>query len=273
MQNIAAQFNNQSTVYAVNNEVSVGGDEVSSHAWTNDTSCRNEWGNLSALEKSHLFFQKLANSNSELMFSGWQQFIQNDSESLGKNIVAANQTGHVWVWNPSSEGVGQAVSLANNNYPTVLAYADKTYFDLAYTPSMYEPGFTWATAYSDTYSNLSMAETASKTQSKTKNPQNIVGIEGTLWSENLPSFDHLMYMALPKMPGLAEAGWSPNWVTINNKQLDWQSLATRLGCGETGFLAYLNQSFGVNYRGYPHGISRELADDNSLCSTSSSMAN
>ena len=39
----------------------------------------------------------------------------------------------MWVWNPSSEGVGQAVSLANNNYLTVLAYADKTYFDLAYT--------------------------------------------------------------------------------------------------------------------------------------------
>ena len=33
---------------------------------------------------------------------------------------------------------------------------------------MYEPGFTWATGYSDTYSSLSMAETASKTQSKTK---------------------------------------------------------------------------------------------------------
>lgn len=267
MKNVAAQFNNQSTVYAVNNEVSVGGDEVSSHAWTNDTSCRNEWSDLSALEKSHLFFQKLANSNSELVFSGWQQFIQNDNETLGKNIVAANQTGHVWVWNPSAEGVKQAASLANNNYPTVLAYADKTYFDLAYTPSMYEPGFTWATGYSDTYSNLSMAETASKTQSKAKNPQNIVGIEGTLWSENLPSFDHLMYMALPKMPGLAEAGWSPNWVTINNKQLDWQSLATRLGCGETGFLAYLHQSFSVNYRGYPHGISRELPDGNSLCTT------
>ena len=55
MQNIAAQFNNQSTVYAVNNEVSVGGDEVSSHAWTNDTSCRNEWANLSSLENLTYF--------------------------------------------------------------------------------------------------------------------------------------------------------------------------------------------------------------------------
>ncbi|MEN9946198.1 MAG: hypothetical protein RLZZ293_584, partial [Pseudomonadota bacterium] len=134
--NIAQLFNQQTTIYALSNEISIGGDEVSANAWTNDSSCRNEWSNLSALEKSHLFFQKLAESNSQLIFSGWQQFIQNDNDSLGKNIVKSNQTGHVWVWNPSKEGIAQAVNLANHNYPTVLAYADRSYFDLAYSPSM-----------------------------------------------------------------------------------------------------------------------------------------
>lgn len=268
---VANLFNQQTAMYAVSNEVSVGGDEVSSHAWTNDTSCRNEWSGLSALAKSHLFFQKLALANNNLIFSGWQQAIQTDGVELGKNTIPVTQAGHVWVWNPSADGVKQAVTLANNNYPTVLAYADKAYFDLAYTPSMYEPGFAWAAPNLDTYSALSMAQLAGKTQALSKQPQNILGIEGTLWSENLPSFDHLMYSALPKMPGLAEAAWSPNYVTTDKQQLNWQSLATRLGCGETGFLAYLNKLYGVNYRGYPNGISKEIPDGNSLCPEKSAL--
>ncbi len=267
---VANLFNQQTSVYAINNEVSVGGDEVSPNAWSNDTSCRNEWNNLSALDKSHLFFKKLALANNNLMLSGWQQAVQTDGSELGKNLIPVAQTGHVWVWNPSGEGVKQAVTLANNNYPTILAYADKSYFDLAYTPSMYEPGFTWAAPNLDTYSALSLAQTASKTQSLSKQPQNILGLEGTLWSENLASFDHLMYSALPKMPGLAEAAWSPNYITADKQQLNWQSLATRLGCGETGFLAYLNKLYGVNYRGYPNGISKEVPDG-SLCQEKSAL--
>ncbi len=261
---IATLFNSQTTMYAINGEVSIGGDEVSNNAWTNDTSCRNEWSNLSALEKSHLFFQKMANSNPDLVLSGWQQAIQTEGIALGSNIIPVAQTGHIWVWNTSPTGIKQAVNLANNNYPTVLAYADKSYFDLAYTPSMYEHGFTWAGANNDTYNTLSMALAASATQGQSKNPQNIIGLEGTLWSENLPSFDHLMYMALPKMPALAEAAWSPNYVTVNKNQLNWKSLASRLGCGDKGFLHYLNQLYGVNYRGYPNGISQETPTG-SLC--------
>ena len=267
---ITNQFNSQNTLYATANEISLGGDEVSSNAWNNDTSCRNEWSNLSALEKSHLFFQRVAESNPSLIVSGWQQYIQNDNDSLGKNIVPATQSGHVWVWNPSNIGVKQAANLANNNYPTVLAYADKTYFDLAYSPSMYEPGFTWSAPHLDTYSALSMAQTASTTQAKTSNPQNIVGLEGELFSENLPSYQHLLYMALPKMPGLAEAAWSPNYITVNNNQLDWQSLATRLGCGDSGFLAYLHNLYGVNYRGYPNGIAKEVPAG-SICQASAAL--
>lgn len=265
---ITNMFNSQTTMYAINGEISVGGDEVSSHAWTNDTSCRNEWTNLTSLDKSHLFLQKLASNNPEIMMSGWQQAVQGDDVALGKNIIPAAQTGHIWVWNTSGTGVKQAVNLANNNYPTVLAYADKTYFDLAYTPSMYEPGFTWAGSNNDTYNTLGMATMASKTQVQSKNPQNIIGIEGTLWSENLPSFDHLMYMALPKMPALAEAAWSPNYITANKDQLNWKSLATRLGCGDSGFLTYLNKTYGVNYRGYPNGIAKETPDG-SLCAEKS----
>ena len=258
----ATLFNNQTTLYAVDNEVSVGGDEVSINAWTQDTSCSGQWASLNALEKSQLFFQMFATSNPTLKVSGWQQYIQADGNdpTIGANVVPHNQAGHVWVWNTSAGGIGQAVALAESGYPVVLDYANETYFDLAYTTAITEPGFTWATAFSDTQAGLMSAESASVTISQINDSykQQILGIEGTLWSENLATYDHMIYMGLPKLAGLAEASWSPESTTNVNNQVNWQSLANRLGCGQTGFLAYLNKLYGVHYRGYPNGIKLEV---------------
>jgi hexosaminidase len=256
-------FANQSTLYK-ENEISVGGDEVSGNAWINDSSCTGAWSSLSALEKSHKFFQLLAaqltSSDSSLKISGWQQYIQTDGVDLGSNVVPATEAGHVWVWNTSIPGIPQAINLAQNNYPVVLAFADQNYFDLAYTPDITEPGFTWAGAFLDTQSALSSALSASSVLAglTTTQQENVVGIEGTLWSENLASKEHMIYMALPKMAGLAEAGWSNSAATTANNQPDWQDLASRLGCGQTGFLAYLNKLYSVKYRGYPNGIKLEV---------------
>lgn len=67
----------------------------------------------------------------------------------------------------------------------------------------------------------------------------------------------MIYMALPKMAGLSEAAWSNTTMTTTDNKPDWQNLAGRLGCGQTGFLAYLNKLYGVSYRGYPNGIALE----------------
>lgn len=262
----AALFSQQKTLYALNNEISVGGDEVSSGAWSNDSSCSGSWATLDALGKSHKFFQMLSEQNGNLKISGWQQYVQNDDVSLGSNIVPPANSGHVWVWNQGislwggTDGESQAMELANSGYPTVLAYADQNYFDLAYTPDINEPGFTWAAAYLDTYSALSSAVSASRTINGVvpAKQTNILGVEGTLWSENLANYNHMIYMALPKMAGLSEAAWSSTAITTENNQPDWQNLATHLGCGQSGFLAYLNKLYGVIYRGYPKGIALEV---------------
>ncbi len=258
-------FDGQTTVYApVSKEVSVGGDEVSGQAWDSDPDCTGDWDGLNALQKSHLFFDKMQ-ANTGLTFSGWQQFIQTDGDAIGSHAVAPANTGHVWVWNTTGDlesggGMSQAIELANNDYPTVLAFADDNYFDLAYTPDKKEPGLYWATPYSDTQAALSSALDATTVLNNvdTGKADNIQGLEGTLWSEMLPTNRHLQYMAYPKMAGLAEAAWAPKAVTIDGSdQLNWQSLASRLGCGDTGFLHYLNKRFNVTYRGAPNGIIKE----------------
>ncbi len=261
---IAKLFNNQTTLYQVPNEVSIGGDEVNPRAWVNSLSCNGVWKNLSALQKEQLFLKKLslATQLSNVKLSGWHEFVQHDNGHLDKNnIVSPNKTAHVWTWRTAPTGIPSSIKLANNNYKVVLDYAEFTYFDLTYTPDKSEPGLAWATNFSDTHAALKSAIAADSTVNSNKliKPQNILGIEGALWTDVIPDYNHLIYMALPKMAGLSEASWSDSSITNPNEEdkPNWHSLAHRLGCGKNGFLDYLNKTYGVRYRGYPNGIALE----------------
>ncbi len=256
----AMLFNQQNTSYAKDREISIGGDEVFKGTWDYAPSCQlSPWKNMDSLGKEHYFFE-LFNNNphlNTLLFSGWHEFILNHDGKLNSELaIKPHKVAHVWVWGKSSDSLNKAITLANNNYPVVLAYSEYLYFDMTYTADFTEPGFYWASKNQDTYTTLSSARVADLTQQKSRNPQNILGLEGALWTDVIPSYSHLQYMALPKLAGLAEAAWSPRELSKEDNP-NWQSLAQRLGCGRTGFLAYLNQRFAANYRGYPHGIMLE----------------
>ena len=261
---ISELFDNQTTLYAINKEVSVGGDEVSAGAWTKDSSADKEWTELSALEKSQLFFQKLQNKTG-IVLSGWQQSVQYDDGKINPDIAAKSAVcGHVWVWNPSGDeksgGIAQAKNLVNKGYPTVLAFADNNYFDLTYTPDIWEPGLYWAGSFVDTHAALSSAANSARVEKglSEKKQELIKGLEGTLWSENIQNFRHLTYMAFPKMTGLSEAAWAPENITVSEEgKLNWESLIKRLGDNNEKFLGFINKKMDIYYRGYPNGISLE----------------
>jgi hexosaminidase len=45
--------------------------------------------------------------------------------------------------------------------------------------------------------------------------ENILGVEAPLWGETLKNMEDIEYLAFPRLPGIAEIGWSPaagrNW--------------------------------------------------------------
>lgn len=261
---LATVFNNQTTIYAVDQEVSIGGHEVSANSWTSDSSCNGtDWKDLNALAKEHYFFNLFSTANPNLKISGWQEYIQNTDGSMGSQIVPATNSGHVWFWGSSSQQTA-VKNLAESGYDLVLAFSDELYFDLTYSPNIQEPGFYWAGSFLDTHAALYSAVTASTSIANitTENQKHIVGLEGTLWGENMATFPHLMYMATPKITGLAEAAWSPEAMTVEGNQTDWQDLTKRLGKGQDGYLNYMNKVYNkgnqFKYRGYPNGISAEL---------------
>lgn len=243
------------------NEISLGGDEIPALGWTDDSSCTGDWVNLpSAIDKEEFFLSKLQQSTG-IKASGWQEMILQGDDSIKKGIVIPpEKTGHIWVWNTTAGGIKDAQTLAQHHYPVVLVFADDSYFDISYTPEVWEPGFSWSTPFSDTESALKLALDSSKVLSGLNSMEkgSILGLEGTLWSENMPTFRALSYLALPKMTGLAEAAWAPEKATVEDGKINWRSLADRLGSGRRGFLAFLHRNTGLEYRGYPNGINKEI---------------
>ncbi|MEV8509325.1 beta-N-acetylhexosaminidase [Actinoplanes sp. NPDC051475] len=51
----------------------------------------------------------------------------------------------------------------------------------------------------------------------------VLGVEAPLWSETLRTLDDIEFMAFPRLPAIAELGWSPA------STHDWESFSTRLG--------------------------------------------
>lgn len=253
-------FSNQTTLYATNNEVSIGGDEVFKGTWENAPSCQTSpWNSMSETEKEHYFLGMLNDDAkvNKLKLSGWHEFLIDKNGNVNNsNVIANDDVGHVWVWNNYSvKSSAIATKLANANYPVVLDYSDYLYMNMTYNADIHEPGFYGDTKFSDTNALLSSVNPVSKTLKSTKHPEQILGIEGALWTDIIPSYSQLQYMAFPKIAGLAEAAWS--YSSYANAKPQWQSLASRLGCGKTGFLAYLNQTYSIIYRGYPNGIKLE----------------
>lgn len=255
-------FSEQTTVYAINNEINIGGDEVSAHTWDKSPLCesKDQWRNLTSSQKEHYFLGQLAKTmaQKDIHFSGWHESIIDDDDNLldGNSILPIN-VGHVYAWGEYKKTKPKALTLINNRYPTVLSYADGLYFDMKYTQQLDEPGFYWATQYGDTYAALNSAIQASETQESATNAKYILGLEAGIWTDVIPDYYQLQYMALPKLAGLAEAAWANSELTTESGIPNWHSLAVRLGCGKDGFLAYLDRNYKINYRGKPNGISKE----------------
>ncbi|MDZ7822025.1 MAG: family 20 glycosylhydrolase [Candidatus Marinimicrobia bacterium] len=75
-----------------------------------------------------------------------------------------------------------------------------------------------------------------------KGKGNIRGLSGTLWGENLRSWERVEYMAFPKVLGLAERAWSaqPEWARtaerderMKKREKAWNVFVNKVGQDET----------------------------------------
>ena len=114
--------------------------------------------------------------------------------------------------------IKNAANAAGQGAKVVLSPATRVYLDMQYdTTSKF--GLHWA-GYVDVDSSY-IWDPATLIPGVGK--ENILGIEAPLWSETVTKMDEIEYMVFPRLPGVAEIGWTP---TI---QRNWNEYKVRLG--------------------------------------------
>ena len=114
--------------------------------------------------------------------------------------------------------------------------ASKAYLDMQYD-STTKLGLHWA-AYIEVDDSY-MWDPATLVPGIKK--ENILGVEAPLWSETITNIDELEYMVFPRLPGIAEIGWTPA------SKRDWNEYRERLGRHGERFKA-----MGIDY--YPSNL-------------------
>ena len=174
--------------------VHIGGDEVPDGAWTGrdrkkvkDTFTRG--------------MVKLAQERN-LKLAGWQEIVENIEpetlEALKKQLLFVN------AWSTLDEDADLPARLANADVPVLLSNVQHAYVDLAYSDAPTEIGLNWG-GYVDERKSFALPVYDYPGLLK---PENIVGAEALLWSENIRCLDDATYQMLPKALGVWERAWS-----------------------------------------------------------------
>lgn len=265
-----------------------GGDEVASGAWENSTACedlmKNKWQIIEKKILKEYFVHQISNItfNYNLDLAAWEDGVMESGskpfkrEALQNKNVYAYAWDNIWEWGQSN----RAYKLANAGYKVVMSQATHLYFDHPYEPDPEERGYYWAPRFTDTrktfgfmpenlYNNADVARSGqplteeqvcgkdAKNCVKLEKPENIVGIQGHLWSETVRKPEQLDFMLFPRLLALAERAWHyASWEDIQEdstrkKRLneDWELFANTIGYKELKRL----DSFEVDYRIPPPG--------------------
>jgi len=119
-----------------------------------------------------------------------------------------------WRVEESDEGTARAVAAGCQ---VIMSPADRTYLDMKYDPST-TLGLDWAGYVEvDRAYDWDPAERLPGVEE-----QAILGVEAPLWSESLRSMTDVQTMTFPRLPAIAEIGWSPR------ASRDWESFRRRL---------------------------------------------
>lgn len=263
------------------NMIHVGGDEVPHGAWEQSPACELYMEEKSVESVSELathFFDRLRGMLQErgLKMAGWEEvaLVEGEDGNVANPEFADSVVPYVWssIWGSGREE--DAYMLANEGYDVVISNASTLYFDMAYNKSWQEPGFYWASMFKtkDVYSFIPFNLYKNAVQDNYGNPidadqyedavrltesgrENILGLQGQLWSETVNEPNRWEYMVLPRLLGLAERAWvgNPSWSDIENNERMWQKrdeawneFANRIGQFELDRLDQLVED--INYR-------------------------
>ncbi|MEI8029942.1 MAG: family 20 glycosylhydrolase [Comamonadaceae bacterium] len=242
------------------NTIHVGADELPNGAWEKSpaTHALMKGEKLASTTEVWDYFYQRVNAmlhRHGLFASGWEELGARKVKLRGESKLIPNPTFthsnfRLYVWNNLDDAEDLAYRMANSGYKTILAPATNLYFDMSYNKNPDEPGVNWA-AYTDlstVFDFIPFDSTRKSTFDATPKPgmdgltdygqQQIVGLEGVLFSETVRSRALMDYLLMPRMLALSERAWAPDpaWTQERDaskaKRLhdaDWSVFVNQLG--------------------------------------------
>ena len=228
-----------------------GGDEIAG-AWKDSPICQdfianNTHGVTNVSELSRYFVERISviTANHGLNLAGWEDGLMNEGKVYPRSEVANQQVWgnawqNIWEWGVAD----RAYNLANSGYDVVYNHATHLYFDHPYEPDANERGYYWAPRFIDTrktygympddvYANADFTRAGAPITKEEvlavagvkslERPENVLGIQGSVWTETIRTEDQFEGMAFPRVLGLAERAWhTASWEAhdLNGKPLN-----------------------------------------------------
>ncbi|MBA3672992.1 MAG: beta-N-acetylhexosaminidase, partial [Gemmatimonadaceae bacterium] len=147
-------------------------------------------------------------------------------EDIGKAKLAPSAIAHEWRADTALLAYRQGAKL-------ILSPGPKAYLDMKYTPAT-ELGLRWAG-----YVELRTAyEWDPATYLRGVEERSVLGVEAPLWSETVKNLTAAEYLIMPRLPAIAEVGWS------DTAMRDWASFRLRIAAHASRW-----RMMGVNF--YP----------------------
>lgn len=166
----------------------IGGDEVEKRNWAKSAECQallKQMGSTNLNEIQNHFTRQMKDflSSKGKILVGWDEISE---AGLDSNAV-------VMFWRSWEPGIPKHAT-ANNN-KVVLSPCGPLYFD--FVPDL--------NSLNEVYHYDPLSAAYEIPQTKT---QNIIGVQGNLWTEFIPTEERADYMIMPRMTALSEVGWT-----------------------------------------------------------------
>ena len=226
--------------------IHIGGDECYHGFWEKDPGCvaLMQKENLKdAKELQSYFIKKVVNiiTSKGKKAIGWDEILYGglaDGAAImswrgTKGGIEASKAGHEVVMSPNS-----------------FAYLDYTQGD----PSVEVP----------VYAKLSLKKSYEfEPAPEGVDPKYILGGQGNLWTEKIPTIEHAFYMTYPRAFAIIESVWSPS------EKKEWNNFSTRL---ETHFNRFETSGKPISKAVYDPIVSVKKQDGKMICTLSNDLA-
>ncbi|NQV38065.1 MAG: family 20 glycosylhydrolase [Candidatus Marinimicrobia bacterium] len=188
--------------------IHIGGDEAFKQEWERCDDCQVRIKNEGLKDEAELqsyFLQRIEkylNANNRKLI-GWDEILEGG--------LSPNATVMSW------RGEEGGIEAAKAGHDAVMSPVSHCYFDYYQANPANEPlAIGGYTTLKKVYSYEPIPDELNSSEAK-----HILGAQGNLWTEYMHTYDHVEYMAVPRMTALAEVVWSPqshrNWGSFTRR--------------------------------------------------------